>query len=162
MREELAWKIQQLLKDDSFQATDELLDKIRTSIILGDKLPPTVDCRKEDDVRQAQRVLAQIEIRLDYIIRVQYRAKRILQTCATAERALVLQLQEEGTLPEKMTKLQRETALYAHAQDLVELQDRWRLVEVLCTDVQKRLAEMKSTVKLQKDLDDNLRWAQRG
>lgn len=161
MREELARHIQQLLDDPTFQISEQLLNQIRGSIQLGVELPTTLNCREEETVRQAQRVLSQIELRLDHLVRLQHRAKRILQTCTVVERRLRCVLQEEGVLKEKVTKLQLEQVLYEEAPDLVDLQAKWKLVEMLCADAQKRLAELKSTVKLQKDLDDNLRWAQR-
>jgi hypothetical protein len=152
--------IKSVTSDPTFQISNNELEKIQKAASINYQIT-AINYRDETSIRESQKLLADIEVRITYLIGLQHKAKRIVHTCKTVERQLIQELRNNETLKEKATKLQREQILYTVVPDFVDLYSKWVLVEELCTLSLKRLSDLKGTLKLQKDLDDNWRWAQR-
>lgn len=139
---------------------DPLLDEVRGYLSVGELLPTSVNFEQPRTIRQAQKALAVVEARLDRIVSIHHDTKRTLQILAAAEHQLAGALVRQGDLPKNASGPVQQRCLAAGVPALIRAKTRWQTLEQICIQAQQRLASAVSSIKLQSQLDDNLRWAQ--
>jgi len=137
-----------------------LLDEVKKYLTIGKYLPASVNFEEPQTIRQAQKALAVIEARLDRIVSIHHDAKRTLQILASAEHQLTGALVTHGELPKTASGPIQQRCLAAMVPELIRVKTRWQTLDQICTQAQQRLASARDSIKLQSQLDDNLRWAQ--
>ncbi len=137
-----------------------LMDEVRGYLTVGKHLPTSIDFEQPHTIRQAQKALARIEARLDRIVSIHHDAKRTLQILASVEYQLAGALVNHGQLPKNASGPMQQRCLAAGIPKLIHVKTRWQTLEQICAQAQQRLASATTSIKLQSQLDDNLRWAQ--
>jgi len=93
-------------------------------------------------------------------VSIHHDAKRTLQILASAEQQLAGALVTCGELPKNASGPIQQRCLAAIVPELIRVKTRWQTLDQICTQAQQRLASARDSIKLQSNLDDNLRWAQ--
>lgn len=136
------------------------MNEVRGYLEVGKLLGPTIDFEKPPSIRHAQRALRQMEAYLDRVMVLQHDAKRVLQIIASVETQLLGMMVRQGELPSKTTGPVQQQTLAAAVPVLARVKTDWESLEQTCQQAQRRIASAQSAIKLQSQLDDNLRWAQ--
>lgn len=136
------------------------LDEVRGYLTVGKYLGSSLNFEDPKTIRRAQRALARMEAHLDRIMVLQHDAKRTLQIIAAAEAQLVGLLLRTGELTTKSTGPAQQLAVASRVPLLVKIKTEWETLEKICVQAQRRIASAKESLKLQSQMDDNLRWAQ--
>lgn len=139
---------------------DEWMDEIRGYLDVGKTLGKSINFEKPATIRRAQKALSFMEARLDRVLALHHDAKRVLQILASVEFQLIGAMTRQGVLSNKATGPAQQQAIAAAVPKLLHVKTRWEALDIVCTQAQKRIASAKDSLKLQSNLDDNLRWAQ--
>lgn len=160
-------KLEDLYKQARDRATemdnpqlDSWMDEVKASLDVGKTLGKSINFEIPATIRRAQKALQFMEARLDRIMALHHDAKRVLQIVTSAEYQLVSAMVRSGKLSSKATGPAQQLALTAAVPKLMRVKTRWSALDQVCTQAQKRIASAKESIKLQSNLDDNLRWAQ--
>ena len=139
---------------------DDWMDEVREALDVGKALGKTINFEIPNTIRRAQRALQFMEAKLDRVMALHHDAKRALQIIASAEYQLIGAMTKQKVLSSKATGPAQQLALAAAVPKLLRVKTRWTALDQVCTQAQKRIASAKESIKLQSNLDDNLRWAQ--
>lgn len=157
---QLCDQVKQRAQDLQNPNLESWLDEVRGYLDVGQSLGRSINFEKPNTIRRAQKALALMEARLDRIMVLQHDAKRVLQIIASVEYQLVGAFVRAKKLSEKTTGPAQLRVLTAAVPQLLHVKISWETLEYVCAQAQKRIASAKDAIKLQSQLDDNLRWAQ--
>lgn len=139
---------------------EDWLDEIRQYLNVGRYLGSSVDFEDPKTIRRAQKALARMEAHLDRVMVLQHDAKRTLQIIAAVESQLLALMVRLDRIPAKATGPAQQRHLAAESPLLARVKTKWETLEQTAQQAQRRIASARDSIKLQSQLDDNLRWAQ--